>query len=223
MVAHRTQNLLIVLCMICVWNVPALAGPPAICVKAASSGNGNFLVITQTQFEPGGPNMSRTAREVTLEVFPNEAFIGLKDVVATPARYWTDWVQWSVVLNSSNMRPLSPCPLALVTDDGGFLILVGTDADSWALQIYRRRDHPGDPLREGRDHGVFIRAIPLKELWPAEKLRESESVMIRTDETPQWFAGGNFSFSPDSRQLIYKTQWRTAVRINLADGSVSKQ
>jgi len=87
--AHRIQNLAIVLCIISVWNSPAVAGPPAICVKAVSSDNGNFLVISQTQFEPGDPKKPRTARQVTLEIFPKETLIQ-KGGVPAPATYWTD-------------------------------------------------------------------------------------------------------------------------------------
>jgi hypothetical protein len=47
-------------------------------------------------------------------------------------------------------------------------------------------------------------------------------VQIVTDETQQWFAGGTFEFSRDCRLLIHKTRWRSTVRINLQDGSVSR-
>ena len=74
-------------------------------------------------------------------------------------------------------------------------------------------------MREGPDHGVFIKDITLKEIWPADKVSD---VQVVTDETPQWFAGGTFEFSPDCRLLIHKTRWGSTVRINLPDGSVSK-
>jgi len=74
-------------------------------------------------------------------------------------------------------------------------------------------------VREGPDHGVFIKDITLREIWPADKF---PNVQIVTDETPQWFAGGTFEFSADCRLLIHKTRWGNTVRINLQDGSVSR-
>ena len=97
----------------------------------------------------------------------------------------------------------------MITDDGEFLIVLNVHATDSALRIYRRRDHMGDPVREGPDHGVFIRDITLREIWPADKLAD---VQIVTDETPQWFAGGTFEFSTDLRLLIHKTRWGNTVR-----------
>jgi len=145
-----------------------------------------------------------------------------KDRVNARATYGTNWVQWSVVLNSRNMRSVPACPLALVTDHGEFLILIGNELLGWALQIYRRRDHAGDPSSEGPDHGVLVRSIPLKDLWPEDKFKQWQS-MLSTDASAQWFAGGMFTFSADSRQLIYKTEWANTVRIKLTLGSVSKE
>jgi hypothetical protein len=50
------------------------------------------------------------------------------------------------------------------------------------LQIYRRRDHPGDPVRKGPDHGVFIKSIVLKEIWPSDKIAENTAAW--NDEFP---------------------------------------
>jgi len=199
---------------------PALAGPLPPCLKAVSSNNGNFLVISDVHLEPKLGNGARV-QQVSLQVFPKENFINAKDRLTSPATYWTNRVQWSVVLDSSNAHPVPACPLSLISDDGEFLIVLNMHAagsTGSALRIYRRRDHLGDPIREGPDHGVFIKDITLKEIWPADKF---PNVEIVTDETPQWFAGGTFEFSPDCRVLVHKTRWGNKVRINLEDGSVS--
>ncbi len=219
MVRQRIATLLILLL---VMSIRSLAGPPAICTKAASSGNGNYLVITQTEFEPGASKVVRTARRVTLEVLPTQVMVHAEDVIRAPGMRWADSLQWSLILNSHNMHPLSPCPPVLITDDGEFLVLMGRLTDSWALQIYRRRDHPGEPAKKGPDHGVFIKTIPLKALWPRDKYDEWEHA-IHTDESPEWFAQGSFNFSPESRQLIHKTQWGTTARILLMTGAVSTE
>jgi hypothetical protein len=146
--------------------------PP--CVKAVSSNNGNFLVISDAQLEPAQGNISRV-QQVSLQVFPRENFINTNDRVASPATYWANWVQWSVVLDSNNSRPVPGCPLSLITDDGEFLIVLNVHATDSALRIYRRRDHIGDPVREGPDHGVFIRDITLREIWPADNLADVQN------------------------------------------------
>lgn len=198
--------------------LPALAGALPPCVRAVSSNNGNFLVISDVQLEPELGNRARV-QQVSLQVFPKENFINAKDRVTSPTTYWTNWLQWSVVLDSRNMHPVPGCPLSLITDDGEFLILLNVPAVDSALRIYRRRDHNGDPVREGPDHGVFIKGITLREIWPPDQF---STVDIVTDETPQWFAGGTFQFSPDCRLLIHRTRWGNTVRINLSDGSVSR-
>src|SRR5690348_5934866 len=116
-----------------------------------------------------------------MRVFPKENFINAKDRVTSSATYWTNSQQWSVVLDSSNSRPVPGCPLSLLTDDGEFLIVLNRYATDSALRLYRRRDHLGDPMREGPDHGIFIKDITLQQIWPADK---SVGLQIITDETP---------------------------------------
>lgn len=196
----------------------AHAGPLPPCVKAATSKNGNFLVISDTRLELEKDNTARVL-QVSLQVFLREKFVNEKDRVTSPETYWEDTVQWSVVLDSTNSALVSGCPLPLITDDGEFLILLNSYATDSALRIYRRRDHLGDPRRQGPDHGVFIKDVTLREILAADKLAGVQRI---TDESPQWFARGTFDFSPDCRSLIHKTRWGNIVRISLQDGSVSR-
>lgn len=195
----------------------AVAGQLFPCVKAASSNNGKFLVLTDAQLKQG-PGNTVTVQRFVLQVFPKEMFINAKDQLSAQGVYWTDWVQWSVILQGDQVLDGPGCALPMITDDGEFLILVHTGTsfkNDQALRIYRRRDHTGDPVRPGPDHGVFIRAITLKELWPPERLQQSWD-----DESPQWFAGGTFQFSSDCKQLIHKTRWGDTIHVNLQDGSI---
>ena len=221
---QKQFTLLHVLCLTVAWGSPAIAGPLFPCVRAVSSNNGNFIVISDVKFGPEQINAVKL-RRVSLEVFPKENFINAKDKLIAPATYWTEWVLWSVALDSSGVHNEPECPLPLITDDGEFLILLQTGPtfgdDSTVLRIYRRRDHLGDPLREGPDHGVFIKDIVLKEIWTPDRL--AANPRFWTDSTPQWFAGGTFEFSSDYRQLIHKTRWGNTVRINLADGAVLEE
>ena len=204
--------------LVVAFALPAFAGAPVSCVKAVSSKHGTFLVITDAELKPEGGNVFEVER-VSLGVFPREEFINAKDRVTSTGTFWKDGPQWSVVFDSTNSHPVPGCPLSLITDDGEFLIVLNVYVFDSALRIYRRRDHLGDPRREGPDHGVFIRDIPLREIWPASKFSD---LQIITDGSPQWFAGGTFEFSNDCRTLIHKTRWGNIVRINLQDGSVSK-
>ena len=192
----------------------AHAGPLAPCVMATLSANGQILVVNELVFEePETPEtLARRVRSSTFRVF--RRYISINDGLRMdgPDTYWTDPL-WSVVFDDK--PSLEPCPYTLVTDDGEFLILVGGDIT--ALRIYRRRDHPGQPLGgSGPDHGVLVRAIRLSELWPAERIPDR-----RTDSTPQWYAGGTFAFSADNRTLIHKTRWGKTLQINLVTGAVT--
>jgi hypothetical protein len=200
--------------------LPAVAGQPLQCPKAASSSNGNFLVLTDVQVEHGQGHAVKVQR-VSLQVFPKEQFLNTR--LTAPATYWTDWPRWDVVLDSAAMHNEPKCPMALISDDGEFLILLriaavfsGEDA---VMQIYRW-DHRYEPASgNAGDHGVLIKAIDLKQIWSPEKL--PAKFVGWTDETPEWFAGGTFEFSSDYRQLIHETRWGNIVHINLVDGSVS--
>jgi hypothetical protein len=188
----------------------ARAGALPPCLKAVLSKTGDSLVIL-SQGENGS---------TVLSVFPQERWINEKDRITATAVYWTDFLKWSVVLTPTGLG--YSCPLALVTDDGEFLLLVSRDnvvaPNSEALRIYRRRDHPGDPSREGPDHGIFVKAIPFTEIWTTEKIQAHES---GTDHTPAWFVGDSFDFSADNRELV-DTSGKGSISIDLSDGAVLK-
>jgi hypothetical protein len=40
-------------------------------------------------------------------------------------------------------------------------------------------------------------------------------------ETPMWYTGGSLEFSPDDRELLYRSRWNDRVSIKLADGSTT--
>jgi hypothetical protein len=193
-----------------------------------TSKNGDYIVVVERelQSEPDREDRGHPAKlqQVSLNVLPKEDFINAKDRLTATARYWTDRTIWSVVLDPSRMQNEDGCPLPLITDDGEFLILVQTGPvlgpAKAVLRIYRRRDHPGDAMRRGPDHGVFIKDIALTDLWPQER---ANALTGWTDETPQWFVGGSFEFSADYREMIITTRWRNTVHIRLDDGSLTSR
>ena len=198
---------------------PVIAGPLFPCIKAVSSKNGNFVAVVDLT-----PKIERRSAVepllISINILSKENFI---NTFAAPVTYWTDRVVWTVVLDSSRVRTEQGCPLPLVSDDGEFLILLQTGptfaTDRSVLTIYRRRDHPGDPMNSGPDNGIFIKSIALADLWPTDRL--ATNPVIWHDHSPQWFAGGTFAFSEDRHQLIHRTRWGNTIRINLQDGSLS--
>lgn len=197
---------------------PAYGGPLMPCVSATLSANGSTLVVNELTFGDPDVTHGRMPRTSTFRVFHRYSEVNEGLRMNGPDRYWTDPL-WSVVFDSSDGSPVPACPYLLVTDDGEYLIFIGSRFERSALSIYRRRDHPGQPFGgPGPDHGVLVRQIPLSDLWPPKQIPE-----VITDHTPQWFASGTFAFSPDSGTLIYKTRWGKTLQISLETGKVSGQ
>jgi hypothetical protein len=78
--------------LILAFPLPALAGALPPCVKAVSSNNGKFLVISDAQLESEQGNIAKV-HQVSLQVFPKENFINAKDRVTSPVTYWANGVQ----------------------------------------------------------------------------------------------------------------------------------
>ncbi len=185
----------------------ANAGPLFPCVTAVSSKNGNFIAIVDGN---------------KLNVVEKEQFINAGHRLNSSATFWSGGTRWSVIFDEKKMPNEPECPLPMITDDGEFLVLVAIGPvlgkDAYVLRIYRRRDHRGDPIREGQDHGIFIKSIRIDQIWPPDKVAANTHGW--DDETPEWFAGGQTDFSFNNRELIHTTRWGQAVRIDLATGFV---
>jgi hypothetical protein len=185
------------------------------CINAVSSRSGSFLGLANLEYleKPGYARYS-------LSIFRKEQFINPNDQVGVPGTYWTD-AYWSVVLD--NLHEYLPCQFPMITDDGEFVVLLhsgSASAEEPVLRIYRKRDHTGDPIRKGPDHGIFIKGISLREIWPSDKVTAAESWIAGG---PEWFTGASFDFSADGRELIYKTRWGNTVRISLPEGVVLRE
>ena len=204
----------------------AMAGALAPCLKAGISADGSYLVIREFQLEPGSketPGEPLKIQKVIYRIYPKEEFINEKDRLVSQAKFWHELAgEWSVVLDLHKLPSMWSCPYFLITNDGEFMVFFGSYIGDHGLRIYRRRDHIGGPIRQGPDHGVFIREVPVRELWPPEAY-DRWSKGIFTDHSTQWLAGGSFEFTADSRQLLYKTRWGNTVSVRLVDGSVSER
>jgi hypothetical protein len=175
-------------------------------------------VVNELTYDDQDESHARYPRTSTFRVF--RRYVDLNEGLRLngPNTYWADPL-WSVVFANSGKPHLIACPYTLVTDDGEYLVLVGSFFEQAALSIYRRRDHPGQSFGgPGPDHGVLVRQIPLLDLWPPEHIPE-----IITDHTPQWFASGTFEFSSDNRTLIHKTRWGKILQISLVTGEIKSQ
>ena len=199
--------------------VPAHAGPPMPCIRATLSANGRILVVNDMTFDDPDETHARFIRGATLRVMSRYSEPNQGITMNGPNSYWAHEM-WSVVFKNPDRGPVVGCPYTLVTDDGEFLVLVGDGfLGSDALSIYRRQNHPGQPIVVyGPDHGALVRKVQLSELWPSERIEH----MI-TDATPQWFAGGTFAFSADNRTLVHKSRWGQTKSIDLATGKVTSQ
>ena len=209
---------------ICTSVLPAFAGPLFPCPKAASSRNGNFLVVTELE-TASISGAGATIQRAVLNIYARETFINAHQRLnSSSGPYWRSTPDWSVALEEKQVDFPAFCPVALVTDDGEFLVLLRTgmvnSGNSAVLRIYRRANHTGQPIVMYPDHGVITAEIKLNQLWPAARLAGVAGVW--DDESPEWFAGGTFEFSPDNRQLWHKTRWGNTAHIYLADGSVTK-
>lgn len=203
----------------------AVAGPLARCIKAVSSANGNFLVITEPSQElqvtpeiSGAKRFKKSSNErVTLRVVEKGRFdTDTSHRVILPNTYWVGSVRsWSVQLKRGDEH-MSSCPISLLSDDGEFLILLGEHFSEYVpdsvLRIYRRP-------QSVEQQGILVKDIGLKELWPADRVRGFSQVV--SDGSDHWYNDGTFDFSKDSCVLTYKTPWGKTVPIRLSDCSVS--
>ena len=213
---ERVASVLCAACAIAGTTSGAHAGPLPPCIVATLSANHSILVVNEQAYDGLDETQAQRPRTSTFRVL--RSYIDENEALRLngPDKYWANSL-WSVVFTDSGKTPLIFCPYTLVTDDGEFLVLISDNFGPPALSIYRRRDHPGlSSGGSGPDHGIFIRQIPLTDLWSLEHIPG----MI-TDHTPLWFASGTFAFSPDNRMLIYKTRWSQTLQIKLETGEVS--
>jgi hypothetical protein len=189
----------------------ASAPPPVI--RASRSVNGRFLVVTEYEYE--NPNDEiRRIRRTTYRVLETEFFINDKDRLSAPVSFWSESAGgWEVTLEGLEGKQMF---WPMITDNGQSLILVGVTAPGptqTVLKIYRRKSYKGE----------LVRSYQLTDLWTAKQINpDDKRIIMVTDATPLWFAGGTLAFSHDDQQLIYRNQWNDELRISLADGVISQ-
>lgn len=131
------------------------------------------------------------------------------DRLDAPGALWSE--RWFLNRSAADERGASVWPI--ISDDGQTLVLINVAApfaNSTVLSIYQ----------EDRLRGRFVRTYTLENLWPAKKI---DPKLTDFGYTPQWFAGGKFSFSADCKDLLYRTPWGTSVTIRFLDGVINPQ
>jgi len=191
----------------------ASALPPN--VRASSSTNSRFLVLTEREYDNPDPHAMRRIVRTTYQVMESETFINGKDRLTTPASFWSESaLSWQVSPEGNDgIRVFWP----LISNDGQSLVLVGLTAavpGGAVLKIYRKKIFEGS----------LVRSLQITDLWTAKEVDpDGKGIFTVTDATPNWFAGGFLAFSPDNQILIYRTQWNDRVSIRLADGAISRE
>ncbi len=170
-------------------GVAAHASAPPPCITATLSGGGRILVLNELTYDESEKESGRHVATSTFRILERDSPVYEGYRLDGPGTYW-NYSPWSVVFNKGD-RLFEACSHVLATDDGEFLVIFGFGyLNGNALSIYRRRDHPFQ-LRGGTgpDQGVLVKAIPLNDLWPKERLPHPIS-----DSTPAWFKDGVFAF-----------------------------
>ena len=186
----------------------AFASPLLPIIRAATSNNGQFLVVATLKLGPAGEDGGQTILGETFEINGRETLAYTKGRLTAPNKYWVD--SWEVEL-PRQIEFIAPRPI--ISDDGSTLILVGVSppvSGMTLLAIYKR---------DGRG-GKLLRSYTVEDLWdlkPGEKRMDGFF-----DSTPEWFDNGQFSFSDDGGMLLYADEEHGVIRFSMKDGKVAK-
>ena len=197
-------------------SIPAKAGALLPCLRATLSPRGNALVLNDLTFNDPDESHARKIETSTYRIFRRYRDLNYRLRLEGPDQYWAE-PYWQVTFTNSGTSPLNACSYTLVTGDVEYLVLIGMDNDRTALSIYHPDHAPRATGSVGPPGGVLVRQVPLSDLAP-----EVTTPQTITDDTPQWFAGGTFSFSADERTLIYTTRTGKKLQISLLTGEVQR-
>ena len=211
----KTRSLVFFSCVLLwigVFAVQLHASAPPPIIRGALSKNGQFLVVSS--FELGPPDSHGGTRVIgfKFEVTRLQTFINRKDQLTSPNRYYSDVPgNCKVEIKISDHGPAFQ-RWPIISDDGRTLVLVGVTAP-WPnvplLEIYQQK---------GFD-AALVRSFSLGDL----RKTAAGAIYMQTDSTPQWFAGGEFSFAPSGQTLVYTDPQQGSFSINLTDGVVTRR
>ena len=170
------------------------------------------MVVVDRELEPAKtPDAGRRIISTTYHVLAQEKFLNGRDRLTASVPFYTQVCEITLQ-GSDGHRQFWP----MVSDDGKSLVLVAVTPPvprETVLSLYRC-----DSV-----FGELVRNFELTDLATAQQARTVASgrFMI-TDATPQWFAGGTFTFSTQGNFLIYRNSDDHTYQIRLGDGALTK-
>ena len=184
------------------------ASPLPPLIRAATSNNGQFLVVATLKLGPAGEGGGQMILGETFEINARETFVYPKGRLTAPNKYYLPDLGWKIEL-PRQIGFIAPWPI--ISDDGSTLILVGVSPPAGTLLAIYKRDGSG---------GKLLRSYTVDDLWSLKPGEKRMSVFF--DFTPEWFDDGEFSFSDDGEMLLYTDKEHGVFRLSLKDGTVAK-
>ena len=184
------------------------------CLTATQSANGKVLVTDTLGFDDPDETHPRKIVSSVYQVYRRYSDLNEGLRLNGPDAYWADPL-WKVEFKQGGRSFPVACSYVLVPDDGEYLVFVGLMFGLRALTIYHHRAYDPSLGPLVSQQGELVREINLEELWPSDP-----PTGIITDHTPQWFAGANFTFSPDQKKLNYQDKSGRKIEIDLATGEI---
>jgi hypothetical protein len=195
-----------------IFTAHIFASPGTPIIRAATSNNGQFLVISTLKLVSAREGGGQMILGETFEINALETFASTKGRLTAPNKYWVDsWNSWKIEV-PRQYGLTAPWPI--ISDDGSTLVLVGVSppvSGATLLAIYKKRKKEGELLRSYTGDDLWS-------LKPGEKRMDAIF-----DSTPEWFDDGEFSFSNNGEMLLYTDKERGVIRISLKDGTVLKR
>jgi hypothetical protein len=167
------------------------------------------MVVVQQTFDNPEPSTVRRVLRSTYVILRSEPFTNSRDKFQTSASFWSAF-GWQVTPRGEASQRLF---LPLISNDGQTLILVAVGVamkvgDQEVMRIYKQQGNTAK----------LVRTLRLSEVWTHEEI-EANGVFGEMGEEPMWYSEGSLEFSPDSRELLYRSRWNDRVRIKLANGT----
>ena len=195
------------------FSAAAYAGPLLPCLTSTQSANGNVLVTDTLGFDdPDDTHPGKIVSSV-YQVYRRYTERNESLRLNGPNAYWADPF-WKVEFSRNTKSFPVACSYVLVPNNGEYLVFVGSTFGA-ALTIYHHRAYDPSLGRLVSQQGELVREFRRTELGPSDS---PDGIVI--DGTPEWFAGGVFSFSPDQSRLRYRDKVGRMLEVDLGTGQL---
>ncbi len=187
------------------------SAPPPV-LRGAVSANGRVMVACTFDLGDEAKGGGRPVRGQAFEVSSLVDFrLDARDRLSAGNSYFGE-PAWTVKVDRRNTPEYWP----IISNDGSTLVLVavsGAGPQGSVLKIYRRDGAAG----------LLVRSFALGELWSDREIHpHGDKIMMFTDASPLWFAGGRFAFSMDGESLIYTHAGGVTNVISVRSGAMTR-